>query len=568
MLAGKNQYTNLATTEGKGLMKMRKYILFALTVLIVSSMLAACSSSDESADQKDASAKDGEKKQVFNLISNDTIPTMDSSMATDGYAFQFLGTTMEGLYRLGEDGKPVEGIAKKHSVSEDGLTWTFELREDATWTNGDPVTAHDFVYAWRRAVDPETGSEYGPYMMGSVIKNAAKISNGEAELDELGVKAEGDYQLVVELENPTPYFESLTTFGTFYPLNEKFVEEQGDKYATSADTMIFNGPFVMKDWASTSSSWEVEKNPDYWDADAVQLEKMTFDVIKDPQTALDLYQKGEVDRVDLSSDFVDQYATDENFVNTPEFGMRYFKFNMKTNEHLKNKNIRAAIGRAFDKQSLVDEILNDGSLAATGIVPQEFAKHPETGEDFREVNGDLMAYDVEEAKKYWEKGLKEEGIDSLELVFLAGDSEEGKTLSEYLANQLESNLEGLSVELKQVPMKQRIQADNNLEYDLQLSSWGPDYLDPNTFLNIFLEDTGGYYNEEFNKLVEKANTELALKPVERFNTFLEAEKILFDDAAIGPVYQTGRAQLISPKMADVIAVPFGPEYEYKWAHVE
>ena len=178
----------------------------------------------------------------------------------------------------------------------------------AKWANGDPVTAHDFVYAWQRAVNPDTGSEYGPYMMNDVIKNATAVSSGELPVEELGVKADGDFTLVVELENPTAYFETLTSFGTFLPLNQKFVEEQGDNFATSSETVLANGPFTIENWESTSNSWELVKNEEYWDAETVQLDKMTFEVIKEPQTAVDLYETGKVDRVDLTSDLVDQYA--------------------------------------------------------------------------------------------------------------------------------------------------------------------------------------------------------------------------------------------------------------------
>ena len=195
-------------------MKFKKGTFLLTLLVMLGLVLAACGGgADDSADGDKGAGGEGateEVEQVLNFVNGDTIPTMDSSLATDQYSFEFLGATMEGLYRLGENRQIVEGIAYDHEVSEDGLTWTFFLREDAKWSNGDPVTAHDFVYAWQRAVDPETGSEYGPYMMNGVIKNAEAISKGELAVDQLGVKADGDYTFVVELENPTPYFETLT----------------------------------------------------------------------------------------------------------------------------------------------------------------------------------------------------------------------------------------------------------------------------------------------------------------------------------------------------------------------
>ncbi|RDW20448.1 peptide ABC transporter substrate-binding protein [Oceanobacillus chungangensis] len=561
-------------------MKLKNWALLLAFGLLLS-VLVACGSGDDSAkDSSDNAAQgtentatDGEK--VLNFVNGDTIPSMDPSLATDEFGFQFLGTTMEGLYRLGENAQPQEGIAIDHEVSKDGLTWTFNLREDAKWSNGDPVTAHDFVYAWQRAVNPDTGSEYGPYMMNGVIKNATAISTGEAPVEDLGVKADGDYTLVVELENPTAYFESLTTFGTFLPLNQKFVEEQGDKFATSSDTLLANGPFLLEDWESTSNSWNLVKNDDYWDADTVQLDKMTYEVVKKPQTGVDLYEAGTVDRAPLSSDLVDQYATHADYTVEPQTSIFYLKMNQTRNEALANTNIRAAISKAFNKEAIVNEILNNGSLVANGIIPADFARLPEgssdAGKDFREVSGDLVTYDLEKAQEYWEKGLEELGTDTVELELLGDDSESAKVMSEYLANQLSTNLPGLTVKLKNVPFKQRLDLDTNMDYDLVVSGWGPDYLDPYTFLNLFLTDGEnnrmGYSNPEYDELVNATTTDLATDNVARYENFLAAEKILFEDAAIAPIYQKAVAQLVSPKVQGVLVNPFGATYEYKWASV-
>lgn len=549
----------------------RKNWLLLLTFAFVLSVLAACSgdNTNVSTDADDNEKNSGEK--VLNFLNPEAIPSMDPSLATDESSFIYLGATMEGLYRLDKDTQPSPGIATKHSVSEDGLTWTFTLREDAKWSNGEPVTANDFVYAWQRAVNPDTGSEYGPYMMNGVIKNASAISSGELAVDQLGVKADGDYTLVVELENPTPYFETLTTFGTFLPLNQKFVEEKGDSFATSSESLLANGPYTMSDWDSTSNSWVLAKNDNYWDASTVQMDKLTFEVVKDPQTALNLYEKGSVDRMDLTSDLVDQYSTDENYVVSADTFVYFLKFNQTTSEALANQNIRLAISRAFDKEALVNEILNNGSIVADGLVPTDFTPMPETGEDFREVSGNLVSYDLEAAKEYWAKGLEELGTDKVELEFLADDDATTKTLIQYVANQLSTNLEGLTVNIKQVPKEQRLDLDTNMQYELQLSRWGPDFLDPYTFMNLWITDGGnnktGYSNKEYDQLVSDTATKYATDNVARYENFLKAEKLLFEDAPIAPVYQASRAQLISPKVQNVFVNPFGATYEYKWADV-
>jgi oligopeptide transport system substrate-binding protein len=550
----------------------KKYAWLLALSLVLSMFLAACSGGGdkETADDSKDTADAPKVEQTLNFINGDTIPSMDPSLGTDEYAFQFLGATMEGLYRLDEKGQVSEGIATKHEVSEDGKTWTFTLREDAKWSNGDPVTANDFVYAWQRAVDPATGSEYGPYMMGGVIKNATAVNKGEVPVDQLGVKADGDFTLVVELENATPYFESLTTFGTFLPLNQKFVEEKADTFATSADTLLSNGPFKFASWTSTAQEWELVKNDTYWDAKTVKLEKMTYVVVKESQTAVDLYEKGEVDRAGLSSDLVDQYSTHDDYTVEPDTSVFYIKMNQTKNKALANVNVRNAIARAFDKQALVDEILNNGSIVANGLVPKDFVPTPD-GKDFREVSGDLMKYDLDEAKKYWEKALAELGTDSVEIEFLGGDNEVSKMMNQYLANQLSTNLPGLKVTLKEVPFEQRLELDTAMDYDMQFAGWGPDFLDPYTYMNLWLTDGGnnqmGYSNPEYDKLVNETATTLAQDPEARNENFLKAEKILFKDAAIAPVYQRASALLVSPKVQGVFTNAFGATYEYKWASV-
>ncbi|KHE68063.1 peptide ABC transporter substrate-binding protein, partial [Halobacillus sp. BBL2006] len=345
---------------------MKKSYLIGI-ILTVIMLLAACSGGEETGGE--TSNSDGENsssngEQVLRLTEGAEIPSMDSSLTIDAIASQWLGSTKDGLYRLGKDGETEPGIAKDHKVSEDGLVWTFNLREGAKWSNGDAVTAHDFVYAWQRAVDPEIGSEYGPYMMNGVIKNAEAVSKGEKELDELGVKAVDDYTFEVTLEKPTPYFESMTAFGTFLPLNQKFVEEQGDGYAMESDALLSNGPFVMTEW-NHGEGWTVEKNEDYWDADQVKLDKIKVNVVKDTASAVNLYQTDEVDVTNLSSEFVDEYRSSEEFRVEEEPTVFFLKMNQE-NEILSNLHARKAIQMVVDRQSMVDVILNNGSLPIGG----------------------------------------------------------------------------------------------------------------------------------------------------------------------------------------------------------
>ena len=559
-------------------MKKTNWLLLVLA-LVLSMFLAACSgggdssSSDDSNSGDDNSSSDasGDSKQVLNIMDSAEIPTMDASLATDTVAFQWLGSTTDGLYRLGKDAKAEPGIAKSNDVSDDGLTWTFHLRDDAKWSNGDPVTANDFVYAWQRAVNPDTGSEYGPYMMGGVIKNAEAIANGDKPVDELGVEAKDDTTFVVTLEKPIPYFKSLTTFGTFLPLNKKFVEEKGDKYALEADTLLSNGPFKITEW-NHGEGWTLEKNEDYWDAENVKLKKINVKVVKDTATGVNLYETGQVDRTNLSAEFVDQYRSSDDYKIKEEPTLFYLKINQKANDILGNVKARKAMQMVIDRKSMVDVILNNGSIPAVGDVPKNFVKDPESGDDFRDVNGDLVTYDVDKAKELWNEAKKEVGKDSFEIEYLGGDTETAKNMDAYIKDQLEQ-LDGLTVKVTSVPFKERLKRDTAMNYQLQNSGWGPDYIDPNTFLNMWVTDGGnnmtGYSSEKYDNLIKQANDEYALEPEKRFQNFLKAEKMLIqDDAVLVPLYQRALAQLWKPYVKDVQVNPMGADYSYKYAYIE
>ncbi|TYS65706.1 peptide ABC transporter substrate-binding protein [Sutcliffiella horikoshii] len=559
-------------------MKKSKYLLLLALTLVLSAFLAACgggNSAQNNGGQGDTPPSgEGEPTgpQVLNVVDSAEIPTMDTVQGTDAVAFNVMNNVFEGLYRLGENDEVVEGVAKSHEVSEDGLTYTFTLREDSVWSNGEPVTANDFVFAWQRAVDPNTGSEYGPYMMNGKIKNATQVSAGELPLEELGVKAVDEYTLEVTLEQPVAYFESLMTFPTFFPQNQKFLEEQGDKYALEADTLIYNGPFTLDSWEH-EVGWTMKKNADYWDAETVKLDEVNVKVVKEVSTGVNLYTAQQIDiSPGLTSDFVTQYKEDPDLISYLEPTIFWFKFNQTKNEALANVNIRKAIAMGFNKQDMADYVLNNGSIPANYSVPVEFVQHPETGEDFREKNGDMNAFDAEKAKEHWEKGLEELGTEAVTIEILGGDTETAKTMQEYLQNQLQENLPGLTIKLKEVPFAQRLDLDAAMDYDMQLAGWGPDYLDAISFANLWITDGGnnkmGYSNAEYDKLLNDVMTTYANDPAKRFEAMQEAERILLEeDAAIAPIYQRGTTRLWKPYVQNVYRHNFGPDFSYKWAYI-
>ncbi|MEI4769675.1 peptide ABC transporter substrate-binding protein [Psychrobacillus sp. FJAT-51614] len=564
-------------------MKNSKFLWLFSLLLVLSIFLAACGDKEEGTTTTTEKEEDpatteevaADEEQVLNLIQTAEIPTMDSALVTDAVGFDLLNNVNEGLYRQNEENVPVPAIAAEEpAISEDGLVYTFKLR-DANWSDGSPVTANDFEFAWKRAMNPDTASEYGPYMMGGVIKNATEITEGSVEYTELGVKALDEKTLEVTLEKPTPYFLSLMSFGTFLPQKEEFVTAQGENYAKNSESVLYNGPFTLANWDGTGLSWQLLKNEQYWDKDTVKLTEINYDVVKEDATRVNLYTNGEKDRATLSGEYALQYANDPEVVKEMEATVFYFKYNQERNGEktpLANVNIREAISKAFNKQDLVDVVLANGSVPANYLVPKDFTFDAD-GNDFRDVNGDMATYNVDEAKAAWEKGLAELGVTELSIEILGGDTELSKKMDEYFKSQLETNLHGLKVSLKEVPFNVRLDLDTNQDYEIQVAGWGPDFQDPYTFMNLWLTGGGNnqmsYSNPEYDKLVNSSNNELALDAAARWQAMADAEKIVIDqDFGIGPIYQRGVMALQKPYVKGIVTHSFGGDYSYKWAYIE
>ncbi|WLV24268.1 peptide ABC transporter substrate-binding protein [Aciduricibacillus chroicocephali] len=556
-------------------MEKSKKLVFMTLLIALALIVSACSSgSKDSSDKKGEGSKD---KKEFNMIEVAEIPTGDPALATDAASFIVLGQTMEGLYALDKNDKPVPALSDgKPKVSKDGKEYTFKIKKDAKWSNGDPVTAKDFVFAWRRAVDPATGAEYA-YMFSDVVKNADKIMNSKAKPEELGVEATDDNTLKVTLEHPVPYLDSLLAFGTYLPMNQKFFEQTKGKYGTNSDNMIANGPFVLKDWNGSGLTWSYVKNDKYYDKDKVNLNKVNVQVAKTPNTAVNLYNTGKADRTAaLSAEYAKQYQNNKEASTFEESSSWYLKFNMKRDGKetpLANKNIRKALAMAFDKKAYVDTVLSNGSITSDGLVPRGLANGPKSGKDFREESGNLMSYDVKQAQEYWKKGLKELGVKELTLDYLSDDTETAKKTGEFFQNQLETNLKGLKLKLSNVPFKVRIDKTQKQDYDISMAGWGADYLDPMTYLDLYVTDGGNnqasYSNKKYDQLIEDAKVKYANDSEKRWEKLLEAEKLLIqEDTAIAPIYQRGHLVLIKPSVKNFEEHLFGPDYTLKNVKIE
>lgn len=541
---------------------IKLFMLFTLVGLV----LTGCnfSSSKDITSENDENSKTTKAKQVLNMVEASEIPTMDSSLAHDNVSFTVLSNVNEGLYRLGKASEPELAMAKDDQVSEDGLVHTYTIR-DANWSNGDPVTAADFVFAWQR-VFKETG-QYGSMFETANILNASEIVTGEKQADTLGVKALDEKTLEVTLTTPNALLGQLLTFPTFLPQNQKFVESQGEKYALEADNLLYNGPFILSEWKH-DASWKYQKNTKYWDADTVKLDEVNVFVVKEAATQLNLYDTNKVDSINLSSASVDQYKDDKDFITLADSEIFFLRFN-HNHKALGNKNIRRAIDMSWDKQAHVDRILNNGSLALYGLVPKNFSTSP-TGKDFRELNGELNHGDIKEAQAYLAKGLKEIGQDSVDITLTVSAVEGNDKTAEYLKNQLEKNLPQVKIKLKLVPVEQRYELESALEYEMVISAWGPDYIDPMTYIGMWVTKGSAnrmdYSNPKYDALVKNISSED--DTTKRYEMMLEAEKMLFEDAAIAPLYQRGLAVLQRSTINGLVRHPSGPDFSFKWTEID
>ncbi|PTK14304.1 peptide ABC transporter substrate-binding protein [Mammaliicoccus sciuri] len=536
-------------------------ILKVLTMMLVAVLiLSACSSGGGSKGKSD---------ETLDLQINGDVPTMDSAMATDGLSFDMFFQTMEGLYTLDKDDKAIPAVAKGDpKITNDGKKWTIKLRDDAKWSNGDPVTAHDFVFAWRKVVDPDTASEYA-YILYD-IKNAEEINSGDKKPEELGVKAVDDHTLEFELTKSLPYYKELLSFGTFMPQNEKFVKKQGDKYGTTVKTTLYNGPFKMTDW-KTDDKVTLEKNDDYWDKDKVKLNKVNYKVVKEASTAVNLYETNKLDIVDLPAEQVKKYKDDKAFNTELDTVTYYFKLNEDTVPEFKNEDFRLAFAKAIDKEAYVKNNLNNGSIPTDNFVPKDFVKDSK-GEEYQDGVKNTNQYNVKEAKEHYEKAKKALGKDKFTIELMTYDKDTAKRDAEYFKEQLEKNLDGVTIKIKQQPFKQKLDLVSKGEYEMSLENWIPDYPDPMTFLELYVKDGShnntGWSNKEYDSIIKAADSSLASNPDKRLSELQRAEGMLLNEAGIVPLYQVGVAQLQKPNVKNVVNHQFGGVSTLKEAYIE
>ena len=514
------------------------------------------------------------------------VMSLDTNLATDGDSFEVIADCIDGLMQMDADGAAVPAIAESYDLSDDGLTYTFHLR-DAKWTNGDAVTANDFVFAWRR-IAKEAG-EYA-YMLDEIgnIKGAAEIiSKKTDDLTTLGVSAPDDKTFVVELNVPVSFFPSLMYFPTFYPINEAFYTslEEGT-YGTSPETFLSNGAFVLESYTPGTANLSVKKNPDYWDADRVKLAGIKYQVVGSSDSALTAYRTGALDVVMISGNQVSAANADAELSKSLKVTgagyMWYLSFSQTEknaqNGMLANTNLRLAITNAIDRDNLVDNYVMDGSLATFTAVPPQFAASSTTGEDFSADQArfaDYVGYDPDKAAEYFEKAKSELGVDTFEFTMIYGNNEgdEVAKVAQAIKEDVEDALPGLTINLQPMTKAERLDKMQNDNYDVALTRWGPDYADPMTYLGMWVTNNSNNYgfwsNEKYDQLIADCTTGAYITDYDaRWNAMYEAESLVMQEAVIAPLYTKANANLIVSGVEGIQFHPVALNRVYKDVTIE
>lgn len=522
---------------------MRKRWLVAGAVVL---LLTACGKSNHTADEK----------ETLNRMESAPLTMMDPARTVDAVSGQAQTDTILGLYNF-KGSKLVPTLATKIvTPTNNGKTYTFNLRH-AKWSNGQSITAKDFVYGWKRAIDPKTKSEYA-YQFSGVL-NADAIMAGKKQPNTLGIKALGKYKLQVQLEKPIPYFTKLLVSAIFSPVSEKAVAKYGKKFGTAAKYTLASGPFKLKDWDGTSDHWTEVKNPYYYDAKHVKLQKINVQVVKDSTTAMNLYKTKKLDEVVLTGEKAAQAKTMSDYQGLRQATVFYLSLNTSKVKALQNTKIRQALSMMLDRKAFIKNVLRDGSAPAKGLVPAGMVTNPKTGADFvsdaTKGQTTVNSYAPAKAKSLWTQGLKAAGQSNLTLTLLTDDTEEGKEMAEYVQGAF-SKLPNLKVELRTMPAKTRNAALQSGDYQVGVTAWGADFPDAVNFLSLL--QTGNTYNfgkwsnQDFDRLINASNNDYATDEQGRYVALVKAQRLLTKEAPVIPIYQRVQTSLLRKSVSGMI----------------
>ncbi len=492
-------------------------------------------------------------------------PQLDSTRATDTVSGQILGHVMEGLVRYDEFDRIVPGVAERWEIGASEAV--FHLRDNARWSDGTPVTAHDFVFAWRKALEPATASEYAFILY--AIENARAVNEGELPATALGATAVDDLTLAVRLERPIGYFDKLVAFPTYYPIKQAFYEGRDGRYGADAEDLLYNGPFVIERWVH-GAQLRMARNDAYWGRARIRLNAIDYAyVTSDVNATLNLYKDGRVAIAGLDAetlqDALEQRWKLERFNDGSVF---FIEFNHRPSRLTHNRNLRKAIQFVLDPAELVYKVIKlPGNTPGESLFPV-WLKGVD-GYFRQEYPAPEHRVDIPRAREYLARAKRELGLDPLPpLIMLSGDSPAASKESEYFQEAFASTL-GIEVKLDRQIFKQRLAKMTAGEFDLVLAGWGPDYADPLTFGDLFASwnrnNRGQYDNPKLDEWVQIAQSSLG--PEERMRAFDQIQKIIYDDAVILPTYERGSVYVRNPRLNGVVRRAVGTDPDYTGAYI-
>ncbi|MCF7698070.1 peptide ABC transporter substrate-binding protein [Loktanella sp. M215] len=514
-------------------MKMRTFL--ASTAIAVG--LAA---SAHAASVPDGVTLADEQTYTFWLL--DAIKSMDPQINTDVEGSDILRNLFEGLYNEDGDGNLTPGVALDHTLSDDGLTYTFNLRDTAKWSNGEPVTAQDFVYSWRRLADPATASEYAWYMELMQVENAAAVIAGDMPTDQLGVKAIDDHTLEVKIITPLPYFPQMLVHGSTFPILQSVVEEFGDNW-TQPGNLVGNGAYNLTEH-QLGERVVMTKNDTYWDAENTVMETLTALTINDNNQALTRYLAGELDRVQIPAGQYPRLKEEypDQAISTPYNCSYIYMLNVgeKGPEALKDKRVRQAMSFAIDRDVIVDRILQGGQKAAynwTHWAIADFERpHIAYADDMDQAERIAKAKELMQ-----EAGYGPDNPLTLRLQYNTDDSHKKIAIA---ASQMLKAI-GVNAELDNYEWKIHTDRMQNQDFDMARYAWCGDYNEASTYLDLMTSysghNNGQWFNDQYDKIMADSKTAADPQPL-----YKEAEALLADEMPIIPIYHYAKVDMINP----------------------
>lgn len=535
----------------------KKFIILTSLILVLAIIFTGCSSpSNEGKDPAGNNQTAGGKKILRSNNSSEP-GSLDPALAQGTHESWILENVFEGLMTFDENGELVPGMAESYEISEDGLTYTFKIRDGVTWSNGDPVTAEDFEYTWKRALDPELAADYAHILY--YIKGAQAYNSGEGSRDDVAVKALDEKTLEVTLEAPTAYFLELTAFYTYFPVNKNVVESNPD-WAKDPETHVSNGPFKLVRW-DHNAKIVLEKNESYYNADKIKLDGIELDIIEDQNTAWQKYEGGEYHiLVDVPTSVVAQLkAQNDPQLNIGnQIGTYYYNVNPDV-KPFNNAKVRQALSMAIDCETITENITQGGQIPAEGVVP--YGLKDENGNEFRDGVGSLVEYDPDKAKQLFEEGLAEEGMtleefNSGQFVILYNTSESHKKIAQAVQEMWRTAL-GIEIGLENVEFQVKLDREKAGDYQISRGGWIGDYMDPMTILDLWWSESAfndvKYNNEEYDKLIaeSKATDDQNI----RMENLRNAEKMIMEDMAVIPIYFYTQPYVVKENVSGITYVP-------------